>query len=84
MFEVGKFYESEDWTIGGTNTYECIKREGEYAQFEASWSNCDGEFKQATPMLKIRKTLSIDDGEYVVLGTYLGHEHRLYARRQNE
>lgn len=79
MFEVGKFYATEDWIMSGIIVRECIRREGDYAQFESSWSNSYGTFKKATTMLRIYKTISIDEHEYVVLGTYLGREHRLYA-----
>lgn len=73
MFEVGAFYMTEDWTMGGNVVYECVKREEGFARFETSWASG----RSITRPLKI-----YTDGheEYVVLSTYSGIEHRLYAR----
>ena len=74
MFEVGKTYATEDWTMGGTVAYECVKREDGFARFETSWVSG----RSITRLLKIHT-----DGheEYVVLSTMHGVEHKLYARR---
>lgn len=76
-FNKGNRYSTTDWFTGGTHVYECKSRTETHVELEAIYYEIDGIHKEKGERYEIQ--IDYSRGEYIVLHTYNGEEHRLYA-----
>lgn len=76
-FNKGNRYSTTDWFTGGTHVYECKSRTETHVELEAVYYEIDGIHKEKGEKYEIQ--IDYSRGEYIVLHTYNGEEHRLYA-----
>ena len=76
-FIIGNKYSTTDWFTGGTHVYECVARTETSVSFKPVYHEQDGTHNLAIGTYNIEIDYSY--GEYIILHTYKGEEHRLYA-----
>lgn len=75
-FKVEGMYSSTDWFTGGIHVYRCIMRDGRIITLAPVYYEIDGVYKKKDESFEVHDD---KDGEYIVLGSYKGKEHRMYA-----
>lgn len=75
-FKVEGVYSSTDWFTGGIHVYRCIMRDGQIITLAPVYYEIDGVYKKKDESFEVHDD---KDGEYIVLGSYKGKEHRMYA-----
>lgn len=79
-FRIGETYGSVDWFTGGTGFYTVTDRDRDTLVLKEAHDEADG-FHQCEGDSSY--SIHEEDGEeYIVLGSYHGHEDRIYAGRQ--
>ena len=75
-FKVEGIYSSTDLFTGGIHVYRCLMRNDQVVTLAPVYYELDGVYKKRDESFEIHND---KDGEYVVLESYKGKEHRMYA-----
>lgn len=79
-FQASETYESVDWFTGGMGFYTVIGRDGDTLTLKEAHDEIDGFHTcKRTSAYEIHEE---DGQEYIVMGSYLGCENRIYAGEQ--
>lgn len=78
-FQIGETYQSVDWFTGGTGFYTVAGRDGDVLVLKEAHDEIDGFHEcEGHSSYQIHEE---SGKEYIVIGTYHGHENRIYAGR---